>query len=389
MEIYKIPIEFAFIVFPFVAFILTIPFLLHQYRKYGAIPFAKSLVFYSFILYLICAYFLIMLPLPSVESVAKLTTPKMQLVPFQFIKDIFATTTFKIKTFNDVLKILNQPTVYTVLFNFVLTLPFGVYLRYLYNKKWYHSLIYTFFLSIFFELTQLSGLYGVYPRPYRLFDVDDLLINSLGGLIGHLITPLFTRFLPSKEEMEEISYKKGIKVTLLRRVMALVIDVFFLSIFTLITKILTYGFNFNKYSSLIVILIYYLIIPLTTSGRTLGKKILNLKITSTEGQIKWYQILIRNFLFVSITIYPVIWINTLLENVNKDIINRLYSVILVYEVINIMYYLLPLKGKEPLFLYEKFTNTHNVSTIEREVREKEKNIESKSRKNKNEHKKEN
>ena len=88
MEVYKIPIEFAFIVFPFIAFILTIPFLIHQYRKYGGIPILKSACFYSLILYLICAYFLVMLPLPAVKDVAQMTGPKTQLHLFQFIKDI-------------------------------------------------------------------------------------------------------------------------------------------------------------------------------------------------------------------------------------------------------------------------------------------------------------
>lgn len=162
MNVYKIPIGYAFLVFPFIAFILTIPFLIHQYRKYGAIPLLKSICFYSLILYLICAYFLVMLPLPSIATVSKLTTPTTQLHLFQFIKDIIATNNFNITGLTDFINILKSPTVYTVLFNIVLTLPFGVYLRYYFQKKWYHTFIYTFLLSLFFELTQLSGLYGIY-----------------------------------------------------------------------------------------------------------------------------------------------------------------------------------------------------------------------------------
>ena len=164
MEIYKIPIEFSIIVFPFVAFILTIPFLIFQYRKYGAIPIVKSLVFYSFILYLITSYFMVILPLPSIKYVSQLKTETMQLIPFQFIKDILQTIPPNIDNINDLLKIYNISTVYIVIFNFILTLPYGVYLRYYFNKKWYQTIIYTFFLSLFFELTQLSGLYGIYPR---------------------------------------------------------------------------------------------------------------------------------------------------------------------------------------------------------------------------------
>ena len=135
MEVYKIPIEFAFIVFPFIAFILTIPFLIHQYRKYGGIPILKSACFYSLILYLICAYFLVMLPLPDIADVAKMTGPKTQLHLFQFVKDIMLTVNFDISGITDVINILKSPTVYIVLFNIVLTLPLGVYLRYFFKNE--------------------------------------------------------------------------------------------------------------------------------------------------------------------------------------------------------------------------------------------------------------
>ena len=91
MNAYSIPIQFAIITFPFIAFILTIPFLIYQYRKYGAIPILKSIIFYSFILYLITAFFMVILPLPSMEYVSNLKTAYAQLKPFQFIEDIMVT----------------------------------------------------------------------------------------------------------------------------------------------------------------------------------------------------------------------------------------------------------------------------------------------------------
>ena len=108
MDVYKIPIEYAFIVFPFIAFILTIPFLIHQYRKFGSIPILKSTIFYSMVLYIICAYFLVMLPLPSIEKVASMTGPTYQLVPFQFIKDIIATTSFDISNIKEFINIFKN-----------------------------------------------------------------------------------------------------------------------------------------------------------------------------------------------------------------------------------------------------------------------------------------
>ncbi|MGE9575057.1 VanZ family protein, partial [Escherichia coli] len=59
-------------------------------------------------------------------------------------------------------------------FNVLLLIPFGIYLRYYFRLSFMKTMIASFCLSLFFELTQLSGLYFIYPRPYRLFDVNDL-----------------------------------------------------------------------------------------------------------------------------------------------------------------------------------------------------------------------
>ncbi|MBO5121508.1 MAG: VanZ family protein [Bacilli bacterium] len=364
MDVYKIPIEYAFIVFPFIAFILTIPFLIHQYRKFGSIPILKSAIFYSMILYIICAYFLVMLPLPSIEKVASMTGPTSQLIPFQFVKDIIATTSFNISNFKDFINIFKNSTIYTVLFNIILTLPFGIYLRYIFKKKWYHSIIYTFLLSLFFELTQLTGLYGIYPRPYRLFDVDDLFINTLGGLMGHAITPLFTFFIPTIDELDEKGYKKGERVTLIRRLVSLMIDVLFAIILSIVTKILLYNTFLEDYYLIITLTIFYIIIPMLSSGKTIGKKVIKLEISGLESQVKWYQILIRNILLIYIVIYPNSWLSIIDNYLKQNVVTRIWHVIVFCQVINIIYYIYTvITNKQHLFLYESITGTKNISTI--------------------------
>ena len=364
MDVYKIPIEYAFIVFPFIAFILTIPFLIHQYRKFGSIPILKSAIFYSMVLYVICAYFLVMLPLPPIEKVASMTGPTSQLVPFQFIKDIISTTSFNISNFKDFINIFKNSTIYTVLFNVILTLPFGVYLRYFFKKKWYHTIIYTFLLSLFFELTQLSGLYGIYPRPYRLFDIDDLFINTLGGLIGHAITPLFTFFIPTIDEIEEKGYKKGERVTLIRRCVSLTIDILFVIIFSIIAKILLYNTFLEEYYLLITLIVYYILIPTTSSGKTLGKRFIKLEISGLEEPVRWYQIFVRNVLLISVVLYPHSWLSIIKNHFNSTIVARIWHVIIIIQIINITYYIYTIvTRKQHLFWYEKITATKNISTI--------------------------
>lgn len=75
--------------------------------------------------------------------------------------------------------------------------------------------MFSFLLSLFFELTQLSGLYGIYPRPYRLFDVDDLMLNTLGGTIGFLISGTLKNIIPNAATMQHTMQIKSQKVSIL------------------------------------------------------------------------------------------------------------------------------------------------------------------------------
>lgn len=42
-------------------------------------------------------------------------------------------------------------------------------------------------LTLAVELTQLTGIWGLYPCAYRQFNVDDLMLNALGVVVGFLL----------------------------------------------------------------------------------------------------------------------------------------------------------------------------------------------------------
>ncbi len=65
MSVYIYPIKAGLMIFPILAIIFTIPYIISQYRKYGAMLLTRIVVVYSFILYLLCAYFMVLLPLPK------------------------------------------------------------------------------------------------------------------------------------------------------------------------------------------------------------------------------------------------------------------------------------------------------------------------------------
>ena len=270
---YIVAIKTAVFTFPILAFLFTIPFILNQYHKYGAIHYFRVLIIYSFILYLITAYFLVILPLPTFEEVANMTGPTMQLIPFAFIGDIIENAN-EITNFNTFINFFKNSSVYVVLFNIVLTIPFGMYLRYYFKCSLKKTFFLSFLLSLFFELTQLSGLYFIYPRAYRLFDVDDLILNTLGGVLGYFILGLFKGILPSREKIDEESLIKGTKVSGLRR-----ITLFFLDIFLYFVLVIFVSIFVKDYPFIITAIIYYVIIPTIWKGKTIGSKFLNVRIT--------------------------------------------------------------------------------------------------------------
>ena len=376
MSAYKLPIATAFIFFPIIAFIFTLPFLIYQYRKYGSIPFLRSVIFYSFILYLLCAYFLVILPLPTIDEVKNLTTETTQLVPFDFIRQLSNTISFQWNELSSYLTVIKSPAFYIAAFNILLTLPFGVYLRYYFECKWYKIILYGFLLSLFFELTQLTGLYGIYPRPYRLFDVDDLILNTTGALIGCLLTPLISKILPSRKELDEHSFRRGKKVTLFRRALSYCIDFFFLVTMVMVVSIISYNTEVSKYSMLLSIILYYIGIPLFTNGKTFGKMILKLQVTSKNetSNIKNKVKVTLRYLLSYVLFYYQFLIIEWIRNISVDndftsiIKNSSILILKIYFWLNIIWIIKSLVTKDKRFLYEKITGTENISTIDYEIK---------------------
>lgn len=352
MEVYLESIKTAFLIFPFLAFLITLPYLLLQYHKYGSVPLIRSSIVYTFILYLLTAYFLVILPLPSKEEVLMMPTKIPQLIPFDFVGDFVEA----FKETSGVLSFLKSPIVYTTLFNIAITIPFGIYLRYYFKKKWYTTIIYTFLLSLYFESTQLTGLYGLYPKAYRLFDVDDLIINTLGGLIGYLITPIVTIFLPDRDKIDKLSYKRGKVVSIYRRFLAFLIDIF---IFTTIMFIILALLNFNDFVLPLIIMtaIYYVILPTITS-HTLGKYLVKIKLES-KNKHKHLSIFIRQvILYFGIVFGPIIFIE--LNQYINGLITLFYILFTIYAYFEIF---LKFFGRKKTLIYERLTKTENISTV--------------------------
>ena len=163
-------------------------------------------------------------------------------------------------------------------FNVLLTVPFGFYLRYYLRFSFKKTALFSFLLSLFFELTQLSGLYFIYPRSYRLFDVDDLFLNTSGGIIGYFLYNLLKHILPSQEKLDEIPNISSGKFNGIKRIGIFVLD--FL-IFSVISDLISKSY----FIKVIIFLIYYIAVPIFFKGKTIASAFFNTEISDDKKGI--------------------------------------------------------------------------------------------------------
>lgn len=288
MDSYLIAIRQALVLFPVLALFFTVPYVGYNYHKYGSILSLRILIVYSFMLYLLCVYCLVILPLPSPGEAAALRGHRaMQLIPFAFLGDIAEQSHVVWNQPGSWLTLVNNRAFLTTLFNLFMTLPFGMYLRYYFRCGWRKTLLLSFLLSLFFELTQLSGLYFIYPGAYRTFDVDDLIVNTAGSLLGYRLAHFVMRFLPSREEMDQRSFSRGRRVSALRRVMALLYDLLAGLLLCVVWMVLPLPEPEISWLwiYLAVWLAYVLFCQILLGGQTVGHRLTRLKVVNREGGV--------------------------------------------------------------------------------------------------------
>lgn len=317
MKNFAYDIQLGFLAFPLVALLLALPYALYQYRKFGAISIWKTFVAFTFILYCVCAVSLVVFPLPADRTalVGAAVTP--QLHPFNFLEQIRETTEFSLNDRSTWGPSLRSPVVYEAIFNVLLTVPLGAYLCYLFRCRWWLTLMIGVAVTLLFETSQLTGLFGLYTHPYRVFDVDDLILNTCGTMIGYWFAIPLSWALPDIEKIDERSMLRGTsRTTLPRRAIAMVVDLIiftgsFAAVWLMaspsdaqIAKALAidpsradaknFVFHFaggilaDPISALVVVLgigaVLFALIPSITKGRTIGCAIVGLRAVKANGQ---------------------------------------------------------------------------------------------------------
>ena len=317
MDVYVNDIRTGVVVFPALAFFMTLPYVIYQYRKYHSIPFWKSFMFYAFLFYVLCAFFMVILPLPEARYAAETGAVSLasQLVPFRFVgqfADAAGVVGLSLLRPGTWIAFLRQPDVYCTLFNVLLTLPLGMFVRYIFRATWWQALLAGFGMSLFYEVSQITGLFGYYDYAYRLFDVDDLIVNTFGCMLGWLIMFPLERHLPDFRELSGAALSEGAwMASFPRRLAAFAIDMSLAAIVTLAAVFVT-G-DMDRFLVLALAMaaegILLMLVPALLKGQTLGQKLVRLRTVRRNGQpAEPWRIVVRYGLFVWLFLMGPLWI---------------------------------------------------------------------------------
>lgn len=188
MEVIDLNIFFATAGSLFFVMIIILDFFNHKNHKAG--KYLRLLIFFSFIFYLLNVIkltvgALILPPDPEFSSVI------IQFMPFYFIVDwikLYQANGFDWFFWN---------SVKLTLYNLLMFVPLGIYLPVLFHvNKYIWVLIIAFLSSLTIEIYQpILSYFGLIHE--RAADVDDLILNTGGAVVGLVVVRLVRRMLKS------------------------------------------------------------------------------------------------------------------------------------------------------------------------------------------------
>ncbi|NEG55610.1 VanZ family protein [Bifidobacterium platyrrhinorum] len=274
----------AVLLWPFVAAVLTLPILAGLYHRHHRLRALSVGASYLSVLYFTGLVAFTLYPMPDDPDAfcaAHAGDYAPQLDPLRFLEDL---------QYGGLYGLLQ------LVMNVVFFVPLGfVFARWL-RWRWWAVVGGGFAMSLFIESSQLTGFWGLYPCAYRQFDVNDLMTNTLGAVVGLGVARLFGAWVPAAAlpGRDEVNTRPGA----LHRTVAFVIDMMLVAAayfpltmavvlafhalatplangdFTLFGGLVTVGVGWMNAiaptAAALAFLVFELLVPLTHRGQTLG-----------------------------------------------------------------------------------------------------------------------
>lgn len=162
-------------------FVIIVPLIAANYRRFGRLSPGRIVIWGAFTVYACALLTYTMLPLPE-PGTYECVAPRF--APGASVADIADYDTSSARA------LITNPAVLQIAFNVLLFMPLGFFTRLLWGRGVLATTLIGLGISLFIETSQLTGLWGIYDCAYRLFDVDDIIVNTTGGLIGALLAAM-------------------------------------------------------------------------------------------------------------------------------------------------------------------------------------------------------
>ena len=163
-----------------VGVVLFVPFVALSYRRRGGLSLSRLILWAGALVYFWAIWAYTLLPLPDPDT---MRCAGVNLDPFELVTDIRNGLASPGPWISD-------PGILQLLLNVLLFVPLGFFIRVLGGRGIIVAGLVGVTLTLFIETTQLTGVWGVYPCAYRVFDVDDMITNTTGALVGSIVALL-------------------------------------------------------------------------------------------------------------------------------------------------------------------------------------------------------
>ena len=233
MSVWVVEAEIALLLFVIALPMAIGPMVYLHYRRYGTFRVWPAVLTVGALLYALGLVAFTLFPLPDTNDAfctLREDVSFWQLRPLASLDDVAA-----VMGEVGVVDALTSGVFLQVAFNVLLLLPLGVYAAYRWRRGFAFTAALGLGTSLLIELTQGTGVWRLYGCPYRLADVDDLMTNTLGAMIGWMIGTALIRILPDPNP--EASPDLG-PPSISRRAAAFMLDVLYFLLFGALLQIL-------------------------------------------------------------------------------------------------------------------------------------------------------
>lgn len=287
MIYYRDAITYGVVLLPLIALLPLAPYY-WRHRKRGIVNPVRLLAFYSLVLYVMITWYFVVLPLPSEAYLATIGPAGRNWIPFSYFRDLSTATGFDVMQGSTWFSAVGSNFALQYWFNILMLLPLGMYLRYLFGLKARTAAPIILMTTVFFEVTQLTGVFFWFSKPYRSFDVDDIICNFIGGMLGWWLMGKLTPLAQKIEKRACDAYRRGTRISILRRLIAFAIDAQLVYVLNLLLKMIP-GLRIVRDGLYVAplflaeLFLYTVATTLLMRGRTVGKVLLQIHVCGVDS----------------------------------------------------------------------------------------------------------